>query len=251
MTHRRRPLVVSHAACAGLAPENTLAGVRIALELGVDAIEVDVHATADGVPVLLHDDTVDRTTDGSGDVRAMTLDQVRRLDAGARQHEGRFRGEPVPTLAEVFHLTAGRAYLAMEIKQPGIEEQVVDVIRRADAVPWAVFCSFYPQTIRRLRELEPRIPTFLLVESAAQEQPASSPAGEPPQSVFLHYTLVTAEVVKDLHQRGGQVFVWTVDEEAEMGRLVALGVDGIGTNYPDRLLRVLAGVASDDPRPAP
>lgn len=247
MTHHRRPLVVAHAGCAGLAPENTLAGVRIALELGVDAIEVDLHSTADGVPVLLHDDTVDRTTDGSGDVRAMTLAQVRRLDAGARQHGGRFRGEPLPTLAEALQLTRGVAYLAMEIKQPGIEERVVEVVRQAEALAWAVFCSFYRETIERLRALAPGVPTFLLVESPATLPAGGSAGGGPALPLFLHYSLVTSEVVRELHRRNGQVFVWTVDDEAEMRRLVALEVDGIGTNYPDRLLRILAGQAPKTP----
>src|SRR5512145_2204102 len=106
-----RPLVISHAACGGHAPANTLAGVRKAIELGSDAIEIDVQATSDGVPVLMHDPTVDATTNGA--VAGMTLAQMRELDAG---------GEPPPTLAEVLELTKGKVLLVCEIKQPGIEE---------------------------------------------------------------------------------------------------------------------------------
>ena len=110
-----RPLVISHRACAGHAPENTLAGIRRALELGADGIEIDVQATADGVPVLMHDLTVDRTTNGHGELAKMTLAELQALDAG---------GEPPPTLADVLQLTKGRALLVAEIKQPGIEKHL-------------------------------------------------------------------------------------------------------------------------------
>lgn len=239
MTHHRHPLVVSHAACAGLAPENTLAGVRIALDLGVDAIEVDVHSTADGVPVLLHDDTVDRTTNGSGDIRMMTLAEARRLDAGAKQHDGKFQGEPIPTLAEVLQLIAGKAYLNMEIKQPGIEEEVISAVREWDAMDWSIFCSFYSDTIQRLNMLAPKAPAFLLVEYTLPEKNEASPITSSDWPLFLHYRLVTSEIVQELHRQGRRVFVWTVDDEEEMRRLVSLGVDGIGTNFPDRLLKTI------------
>jgi glycerophosphoryl diester phosphodiesterase len=92
----RLPLVTSHAACKGHAPENTLAGIHEAIRLGADAIEIDVHCTADGVPVLLHDETVDRTTDGTGNIHEMTLEVARMLDAGARQFAPKFSGERIP-----------------------------------------------------------------------------------------------------------------------------------------------------------
>ena len=110
----RRPLVISHAACGGHAPENTLAGIRKALELKADAVEIDVQASADGVPVLMHDLTVDRTTNGIGAVAKMALEDLRALDAG---------GEPPPTLADVLEITRGRALLVIEIKQPGTNGQ--------------------------------------------------------------------------------------------------------------------------------
>ncbi|MEE9285781.1 MAG: glycerophosphodiester phosphodiesterase family protein, partial [Dehalococcoidia bacterium] len=139
------PLVISHAACAGHAPENTLAGVRAALRLGADAIEVDVQASADGVPVLMHDLTVDRTTDGTGPVANLTLEQLRALDAG--------RGEPVPTLAEALALTAGNILLVVEIKQPGVERRVAAVVREADALRDIMVWSFVPQALSGMRQV--------------------------------------------------------------------------------------------------
>src|SRR3990170_7229468 len=103
-------LITAHAACRGHAPENTLAGVRAALNLGADAIEIDVHCTRDGVPVLIHDETVDRTTGGTGEIAALSLRQARKLDAGG--------GERIPTLREVLDEINGRALLVLEIKAP-------------------------------------------------------------------------------------------------------------------------------------
>ena len=117
-----QPIVVSHAACAGHAPENTLAGLRLALHMGAHAIEIDVHLSADGIPVLIHDDSVDRTTDGRGAVASLTLAELRELRAGARSPFETFRGEKVPTLAEALELTRGRVLLVIEIKPPHIEE---------------------------------------------------------------------------------------------------------------------------------
>ena len=153
-----QPFVIAHAACKGHAPENTLAGIRAALDLGADGIEIDVHCTADDVPILLHDGTVDRTTDGQGEVTQMTLAQVKALDAGARQFEGRFAGERVPTLAEVLDLTRGRALLVLEVKQLYIEQQVLRVVRDLGAVNDCVVHSFIPHVVARFRVVEPSMP---------------------------------------------------------------------------------------------
>ncbi len=222
MNPNKRPLVISHAACKGHAPENTLAGIRLALGFGIDAIEVDVHATADGVPVLLHDNTLDRTTDRAGDVHTMPLAEVREADAG---------GEPVPTLEESLELTAGRAQLLIEIKQPGIEERVVDAVHKASARDSVAFCSFLPSTAERLRELEPGIPTFALEQWSTARLDSAKPN-------FVHFSLVTRELADEIRTHSGKLYVWTVDDEPEMRRLIGLGVDGICTNYPDRLQRI-------------
>src|SRR5574341_626902 len=128
------PIITSHAACKGHAPENTLVGVRAALALGADAIEIDLHLTRDGVPVLIHDATVDRTTDGSGEIASLTLRQARRLDAGG--------GERIPTLREVIETVADRALLVLEVKAGRIEEEVLAVVRRAKALEFCVVHSF-------------------------------------------------------------------------------------------------------------
>lgn len=243
------PLVIAHAACKGHAPENTLAGVRAALALGVDAIEVDVHGTADRVPVLIHDATVDRTTNGSGAVAALTVAQLRRLDAGARACDGRFAGERIPTLAEALDLTRGRCLLVVEIKPAGIEREVVAVLRPAadDVMVW----SFLPEVVARVRELAPAIPCALLSPALAGRAPdalfrAALQAGQ--QAVALHHGSVDAELVHRAARRGLTVFAWTADEPDEHRRLLAAGAAGIVTNYPDRLRAVLSGPAASSPR---
>jgi glycerophosphoryl diester phosphodiesterase len=223
MEPRKRPVIISHRACMGHAPENTLAGIRVALDFGVDAIEVDVHTTADGVPVLLHDDKLDRTTDRTGDVRTMLLAEVRRADAG---------GEPVPKLTEALASTVGRAQLLIELKQAGIEARVVEAVRAADAQDWAAFCSFCATSVERLRELAPAIPTFALTQWRPDLM-------DPSQPNFVHSSLITEALVDRLRAADGLLYVWTVDEDREMRRLIDFGVDGICTNYPDRLFHIL------------
>ncbi len=233
----RRPLIISHAACKGHAPENTLAGIRAALELGSEAIEIDVHATADSVPVLLHDDTLDRTSDGHGDVRSMSLADVRRLDAGSQTFGGRFAGERVPTLEEVLELTRGRALLVAEIKQREIERIVAALVRHMGAADDVMVWSFQPQIVGRMRELAPEIPCGQLW-SERDPDPVKMCAvalAQNAQAVSPNHTFVTDALVRRALRRGLRVFAWTPDEPAEIARLRDLGVDGICSNFPERV----------------
>lgn len=238
------PLVISHAACKGHAPENTLAGVRAALAIGVDAIEVDVHCSADRVPVLIHDATVDRTTDGTGAVAEMTLEQLRALDAGCRAQGGGFAGERIPTLAEALALTRGRCLLIVEVKAPGIEREVAELIAAepGDVMVW----SFLADVAAGLRELVPAVPCARL------SPPLAGPAGDlfaatlraGLQAVSVHHTSVDAALVRAAALRGLTVYSWTADDPADQQRLAAAGVAGIVTNVPDILRRVLGRTAA-------
>ncbi len=238
----RRPLVISHAACKGHAPENTLAGIRAAIALGSDAIEIDLHTTSDGVSVLLHDDLVDRTTDGTGDIRTMTLHQTRQLDAGAKSFDGRLSGERIPTLEEVLELTMGRVLLIAEIKQREIEQQVTDLVRRMGAADDVMIWSFDPGIISRARAIAPEIPCSQLW-SERDPDPirmcAVALAGNA-QAVSPNYTFVSEALVRRALRHGLSVFTWTPDEPEEIARMIALGVDGICSNFPDRV-RAAAG----------
>ena len=228
-----RPLVISHAACGGHAPENTLQGVRKAIEFGAEAIEIDVQASSDGVPVLMHDITVDRTTGGEGAVAELTLDQLRGLDAG---------GEPVPTLAEVLDITKGNVLLVMEIKQPGIEEQVSRVVSEANAVGEVMSWS-RPKALEGMRAADPRIPCALLVSAegvanwpAVRERALSIGA----QGVSVFFPGIDQRIAEDCRRSGLALYSWTPDQPEQIAKLIAQNVDGICSNYPDRVVAALA-----------
>lgn len=236
----RSPLVISHAACKGHAPENTLAGIRKALAFGVDAIEIDVHCTADGVPILMHDATVDRTTNGAGAVAGLSLAAIRELDAGGKGFAGQFAGEHIPTLAETVDLTRGRSLLIVEIKGEDIEREVVRVIEPAeDAV---MVWSFRAATVARIRELAPAIPCALLsppLEGRGAEGLLRAALRANQQGVSLHYTSVDAALVRAATLRGLTVYTWTADAPDDQRRLNEAGVAGIVTNVPDVLTAAL------------
>ena len=232
-----RPLVISHAACGGHAPENTLAGVRAALEFGADAIEIDVQASADGVPVLMHDPTLDRTTSGKGELSSFTAAQLATLDAG---------GEPVPTFAHALELTRGRALLVAEIKRPGCEEALADVVRSAGALADVMAWSFLPPALEAMRRAEPRLPGGLLV---APQSMGNWPSMRELtlrlglQAVSVFHLSLDGEVVSQARLSGLTVYAWTADTEADIQRLIELDVDGIVTNFPDRALALLGRLA--------
>jgi glycerophosphoryl diester phosphodiesterase len=238
----RQPLVTSHAACKGHAPENTLAGIEAALRLGADAIEIDVHCTADGVPVLIHDETVDRTTDGTGNIHDMPLEVARALDAGARQFAPKFEGARIPTLAEVLELTRGKALLQIEVKQTGIEEQVAQVVRDAAAIADCEVHSFWPQVVRAMRETEPRMAAALLTDGRRivdWHDFFGFALSINSQGVSVYYAFATPEIVRMGQRRSLTFMTWTVDDEKDMAAMCDAGVDSICSNFPDLVRRAV------------
>lgn len=236
------PLVISHAACRGCAPENTLAGVRAALATGADAVELDLRSTSDGELILMHDPTVDRTTDGRGAVSGLSLAQINGLNAGGTGFDGRFFGEPVPTLLEAIELIHGRCRMVVEVKEPGITERVLAVLRSHDALGWSMVWSFDLETVGQVRRLHPSLPAALLVSSLPEN------IGRLFESVLLrdlgalavHFELVDAALVRAAALRGLSVYAWTANRPADQRRLAAAGVRGIVTDEPALLRQTLA-----------
>ena len=227
-------IITSHAACKGHAPENTLAGIRAALRHKADAIEIDIQLTRDAVPVLLHDRTVDRTTDGAGRIAELSLRQARALDAG--------RGERIPTLREVLAAVAGRALVVLEIKPSGIEKETLAAVRRAKALEWCVVHSFRPPVVETVRKLEPKMPASLLVggEYVREWREIFALAlSINAQGVAVNHESVTPRLVRAAHLRELRVSTWTVDLQRDARRVCAAGVDAITTDYPDRVRRWL------------
>jgi len=242
-----RPLNIAHRGASAAAPPNTLAAFRRAAELGADGIELDAHLSADGAVVVIHDFTVDSTTDGSGRVAGMTLAALKELDAGAR-FDPAFAGERIPTLEEVFAAVGRQLLINVELKtmsfqDSGLERRVVELVERHGLAEWVLLSSFPPAAIRRARRLAPHLPIGFLYETAPLSRLARLLAalmpGLHPDAIHPHWTMVRPSVVHRAHRRGRRVVTWTVDEPDTMRRLTGWGVDAIITNYPDRLRAVL------------
>ncbi len=248
--------VHGHRGAAGLAPENTLAAFRAAMAVGVDALEMDLHVTRDGEVVVIHDETLDRTTDGRGGIAELTLEQIKQRDAGMKFAPA-FQGERIPALREVIELVKAsgntRIRMDLEIKygegQEGepedFEERVLKVLRQAGFVGRVNVISFYRPSLVKMKKLEPNVRTGLLVRG--REAP-KDPAGLVRQYRADYYSpgfrLVTAGAVAALHLAGIPIVPWTVNEVAEMQRLIRLGIgnlagDGIATDFPNRLVDLL------------
>jgi glycerophosphoryl diester phosphodiesterase len=230
---------IAHRGASGSFPENTLAAFRAAIEAGAGMCELDVQLTRDGAMVVIHDDTVDRTTDGTGAVAAMTLAEIKRLDAGEK-FASHFVGESVPTLDEVLDLVQGRCALNIELKADGLEAKVGELVRARGAFGWTLISSFDWATLTRIRQVAPELRIGLLASrwparlvGAATEMKASA--------INPSFDIVTEDLCSAAHSRELKVYAWTVDEPVAMRRLIAAGVDGIMTNWPGRLREVIGG----------
>jgi glycerophosphoryl diester phosphodiesterase len=229
---RRRPLVIAHRGASGQRPENTLPAYELAVEQGADMIEIDVHRTRDGALVVTHDEELEGLG-GKGEICDATLDEVRGLDAGG--------GERVPTLDEVLDRFGRRIPFNVEIKRgtraeyAGLEAAVLGAVERRGLLERTLFSSFYDPVLQRLRGLSPRARIGLLISrrfpSGALERARALGA----EALHPERPLVKAKLVDEAHAAGLAVHVFTVDDPAEMARLLGIGVDGIFTNHPDRL----------------
>jgi len=262
------PLIIAHRGASARAPENTLAAFQLAFELGADGIELDVTLTQDRVPVVIHDDTVDRTSNGAGKVSAMTLDEIKRLDFGKWCGE-KYRGEKIPTLAETLAAIPRDKLVNIELKTqmlrpwpasagklsrgqftrialhillkmwepPQLEPAVVEVIEKTKSANRVIVSSFNPIALMRLRRLNPALPRGLLYFQElpiflgrAWLRPLAKPHALHPRS-----TTITPAFIKWSRARGYEINTWTIDDADEARRLADLGVNGIITNQPELL----------------
>ncbi len=235
-------LNIAHRGASALAPENTMAAFEKAIEMGADAIELDLHLSRDGELVVIHDDTLDRTTDGRGPVHERSLDEIRRLDAGGWFGQ-EFVGQRIPTLSEVLDRFAGKVPLALEIKAgstffPGIEEKVVSVLRRHSAIEHSAVASFDHYALRHVKEIEPTVRTAALLVGRPVSISAIAGPGKA-DAMALEASLVTRTEVEACRAAGLQLVVWVVNEPAQMRYFIDLGVDGIITDRPDLLRTAL------------
>jgi glycerophosphoryl diester phosphodiesterase len=248
-----RVLNFAHRGASHDAPENTLAAFHLAREMGADGVELDVQTSKDGEAVVIHDFAVDRTTDGQGLVKDKTLAELKALDAGSwfddpsiNSGRRRFAGQRIPTLQEVIVEVGHQLLLNIELKAKvfGSADLVAEVVRLIEdhnLIHRAIVSSFNPFVLRRVKRLNPRINTGLLYffDLPANLIRALLIVLAGPDALHPEKRLITQEYMNWAKERGYRVNVWTVDEPAKMKRLVALGVDGIITNRPDVLRKVL------------
>lgn len=221
-----RPIVVGHRGAMGHRPENTMPSFELGAEMGADLVECDVHLSRDGVPVVIHDHSLDRTTAGKGSVNA--------LDAGELRALG------VPTLDELLGWCRGRIPLSIELKNgpvfyAGMVERVVELVAKHQMRDNVTLISFDHQAVRRARELDQELSVGVLYAARLVDAPAAAHAAWA-DAVMPHYAFATADVVEQAHAAGLAVSVWTVDDAETARQLAAIGVDAIATNYPDRVL---------------
>ncbi len=251
------PLIIAHQGGEQLRPSNTMAAFEHAMALEVDMLEMDIHSSRDGVLVTIHDDTVDRTTDGDGQVSELTWQQLRSLDAGyywtdddGATYPYRGQGIKIAGLQEIFEAFP-QVPMNIEIKQadPPIAQPFCDMLRRFDRTELVLVASFSQQAMQDFRSVCPEVATSLTEDEVRgffyryllwAGQTYAPPAGAvqvPEYRAGFH--IVTKRFVRAAHQRNLQVHVWTVNDSAEMAHILDLGVDGIITDRPDLLKEVL------------
>jgi glycerophosphoryl diester phosphodiesterase len=252
-TQTRKPLlIVGHRGAREVVPENTLPAFQFALDAGVDAIELDVHLSKDGELIVMHDATVDRTTDGSGAIREYTLAELKQFNAAAHLagQSGNARVE-IPTLQEVYDFVQGRVPINLEIKKapdgtryPQIEEQIITLVRRNHAIDLTVLSSFDFPTLATVQRLAPDILNHAIVARdyfqtpgiATTEQVVADLMARGVHWVAINKSYLTRSLVEQLHAQAILVHAWVINEAEELQGCVALGVDAITTDRPDRIV---------------
>lgn len=220
--------VIAHRGASGYEPENTIRAFRRAIEMGVDGVEADVRLSKDGVPVVIHDETLDRTTDGVGRVADYTVDELRRFDAGL--------GERIPRLPELLELVDGRVGLLLELKEAEAAEPSLKIVEEMGLLDQVIFLSFHEKALERISRVNSNAYRGLIYARPGDYILRAKRMGC--IAVAPHYRLATVKAVGFAHRLKLRVNVWTVDDPEIGRRMASRGVDGITTNKPDLILSV-------------
>lgn len=222
-TSERLFVKIAHRGASAYEPENTIRSFRRAIELGADMVELDVRRSLDGSLVVIHDSKVDRTTNGRGLVRLKSLAEIKELDAGM--------GESVPTLEEAFETAAGKTKFVIELKEDGLENQVIKVIRDYCEMEDVFIVSFKPHRLKAVKELEPVLKTGLILFASTDPLRIARMCGADAVAPFRWF--ITKNLADRARDAGIYLFTWTVDDRDKAMRLREMGVSGIVTNRPD------------------
>ena len=241
-----RPAIIAHRGASAYAPENTLAAFKLALEQGADGIELDAKLSADDQVVVIHDQTLNRTTPVNGRVKDFIVADLHKMDAGSH-FDIAFRGEPIPTLDEVFKAVGQLTYINVELTNyatpnDNLVEKVVELVKRNKLQQRVFFSSFNVFNLIRARRLLPEVPVGLLLVSGWKGRLLHILSSGLLRYQSLHPRLsdVSLRLVKQTHKKGRPLFVYTVNEEEDMRRMFEIGVDGIFTADP-LLAQIVAG----------
>ena len=221
-----RVIRVGHRGAAGHAPENTLAAIDAGIACGVDFVEIDLRCTSDGIIVALHDATVNRTTDGTGRIARLSLQDVKRLVAG--------KGQQIPTLQEVLDAAGGRAGLMLELKVRGIAGQVVTAVHQAGFKKPVIYASFLYDELPQVQEADPDADRMALFDRLPNPSVARA-TRYAASCVGLRHDRATRRLIESFHHSNLRVFVYTANHPSDIERALSLGVDGIISNFPDRI----------------
>ena len=248
-TDASKPYIVGHRGSPATAPENTLASFSVAIEIGADAIELDVHQTSDAIPVVIHDEALDRTTDGTGMVNSRDIEYIKHLDAGkwySREHAG----EKVPTLEEALELICRNKIALVEVKHgsdfyPGIEENIVATVsERKEWKRRTVFIAFDPSLLQKINELDPDLRTGLLILDPPEEYvEVIEDFGI--SSIFPRWEKLKNDSIRSVHEKGYSVHPWVMDTESDMKKVLAMGADSLSSNHPEVLSRIIASIKNN------
>jgi len=218
-------IIMGHRGAAALEPENTLLSIGRAMEIGVNAVEIDVHLSKDKEIVVIHDSTVDRTTDGTGPVCSFTVDELKKFDAG--------KGQRIPTLQEVIDFIGNKVDLVIELKEGETVESVFQLIKRNNIEDSVYVISFWHRLVKTIKEMDSHIKTGVLFVGCPVDTSIATQASA--DALVMNYSFTDMKFVQTAHKENLKVVVWNIDKRNLLKPYADMGVDGIGTNDPQVL----------------
>ncbi len=252
MNPKRIPIIIAHRGGAKLAPENTIAAFKNAINIGVEMIEIDVHLSKDSEIIVIHDDDLTRTSNGQGEIKDLTLEEIKKYDAGSWFGED-FKGEKIPTLTEVLKSINGESKLLIEIKggdekYPGLEKRIVEVIKKQYALDWVVVQSFNKNSVLRIKKIYPELITYYLLgnnfdefyDEIVKKLESNLSIDKKYKGIATHHSKLNTNKVDVLHKAGYKVYTYTVNEKGDIQNVIDYGVDGIITDSPDVLKKIIS-----------
>jgi len=240
-----KPLLLAHRGASAYAPENTLAAFQLAMQQGAHGVELDAKLSADGEMIVMHDASVDRTTDGSGKVNELPLAALRELRAGGRFSD-RFPNEKIPTLVEVLETLGSRAIINIELTnystpRDGLPELAAELVEKMDLHATVLFSSFLPANLKRVRSRLPQARVAILALPGLVGWPGLGWFGRraAPEIVHPHHSDITPGFVRQEHARGRRVHTWTVNDPRAARAFLLMGIDGLISDDPPAMLQVM------------